>query len=75
MNKQKVVIGVDGMTCSHCTNFVDRTLQTVDGVLTTNVSLADGTATVEYDANTVSKDDLVAAIGETHYTVREVSEV
>lgn len=47
-----VVYRVEGMTCINCVRAVQRTLQTVAGVASVEVSLAEGTATIQHAAAT-----------------------
>lgn len=72
MNQQKVVLKVDTMTCNHCTNYVQNTINNLNGIVQTDMSLADGTATVTYNPDVVSKDEIVVAINETHYKVSSI---
>lgn len=72
MNQQKIVLKVETMTCNHCTNFVKNTINDLDGILQTDMSLADGTATVTYNSDLTGKDQIITAVNETHYKVTSV---
>jgi len=72
MSPQKIVLKVETMTCNHCTNFVKNTINDLNGILQTDMNLADGTATVTYNPDLTGKDQIVGAINETHYKVTSV---
>lgn len=72
MNIQKVVLKVETMTCNHCTNYVKTTINELNGILQTEMSLSDGTATITYNSEEVSKDAIVEAINDTHYKVTHI---
>lgn len=46
---KKIDIMVGGMSCQHCVKAVERALQSVDGVKSVQVDLANNKATVEID--------------------------
>ena len=58
---------VEGMTCASCVNRITRFLDGVEGVTEANVNLASETATVRFDPERVSVDDLVAAVDAAGY--------
>jgi Cu+-exporting ATPase len=62
-----VNIPVSGMTCAACSARVQRALERVPGVTTANVNLMTGSATVEFDTETVTPEHLVEAIRATGY--------
>lgn len=65
----KTVINVEGMSCSHCVNAVNRALREVEGVVAVDVDLQSKTATVEHgDAATFDK--MKNAIEEAGYEVK-----
>jgi len=71
MSLQTVKIPVEGMTCGNCARTVERRLATRPGVTNAQVDLAGGTATVEFDADRTQLPDLVSAIRQLGYTVRQ----
>ncbi len=73
MNTQKVVIKVETMTCKHCTNYVNNTINELNGIIQTELDIPTSTATVVYDADVVNKESIVNAINETHYKASELS--
>ena len=62
-----VNIPVSGMTCAACSARVQRALERVPGVSAANVNLMTGSATVEFDTETVAPERLVEAIRATGY--------
>ena len=62
-----VKLRVTGMTCGHCQAKVERALKGVSGVYSAVVDLPDGEAEVDFDDDSVTIDQLVAAIGRAGY--------
>ncbi len=69
MNNSTITININGMTCGHCSRYVRQVIDELEGIIQTDVSLENGTATVIYDTQTISSDAIVAALRDTHYTV------
>ena len=63
---------IEGMMCNHCTNFVKKTLNAIEGV-SAEVSLEDKAAYVTLTQN-VSKETLTAAIVDAGYEVIAIEE-
>jgi copper chaperone CopZ len=66
---QTTTLKISGMTCGGCVAAVQRVLQAVEGVEKAAVSLADSTATVQYEPSRVKPADLQAAIEDAGYEV------
>jgi copper chaperone CopZ len=62
-----VKLRVTGMTCSHCQAKVERALKAVIGVYTAVIDLPDGEAEVDFDDDSVTTDQLVAAVAQAGY--------
>lgn len=62
-----VRLRVDGMTCAACPYIVREALTPVDGVVDVKVDHATKTATVVFDPDRTSVDDLTAATGRFGY--------
>ena len=60
-------IPVSGMTCAACSARVQRTLERVPGVSSASVNLMTGSATVDFDAEATTPEQLVEAIRATGY--------
>ena len=59
---QTETLTVTGMTCGGCTSKVTKALHAVPGVGEVKVSLSAGEATVQYDEQTASPDQLKSAV-------------
>lgn len=57
-----VRLAVEGMVCYGCVSNVKGALERLDGVVTAEVSLEEKAATVQYDPNRVTPDQMIAAI-------------
>lgn len=62
-------LSVTGMTCRGCVESVTRALQAISGVRNADVSLASGSATIEFDEQLTSLDDLEQAVKRAGYDV------
>lgn len=61
VNKQHIELPIEGMTCASCAARIERKLNRLDGV-TASVNYATEKATVEFDPNTSTAGDLIAAV-------------
>lgn len=68
---EKVTIHIDGMSCGHCLNAVSQALGSCAGVKIDSVQI--GRATLEFDPNQLSSDDLVTAVEDAGYSVTLVA--
>src|SRR5713226_3651150 len=62
-----VKLRVTGMTCGHCQAKVEKALKGVVGVYSAVIDLPDGEAEVDFDDDSVTTDELVAAIAKAGY--------
>lgn len=62
-------IKIGGMTCGGCVASVKKALQAVPGVVDVAVTLAPGSAQVQYEEGQTSEADLRAAIEDAGYDV------
>ncbi len=69
MEQKKVAIG--GMTCASCSSAVERTLNKLDGVKLAQVNLATESATIEFEGDKLSLDDIKKAVSKIGYSVLE----
>jgi copper chaperone CopZ len=58
---------VSGMTCGHCQMTVEKALKGIGGVYSAVVDLQDGEAEVDFDDDTVTTAQLVAAVEKVGY--------
>jgi Cu+-exporting ATPase len=63
----ELTIPVQGMTCAACSARLQRTLERTPGVNGANVNLMTGFATVSYDPDSVTPENVVDAIRDTGY--------
>ena len=63
----KKVIPVIGMACSACSANVERKLKALNGIKEVSVSLAGRTATVEYDPDVITLEDMKREISNAGY--------
>ena len=55
---KKVVLAIDGMTCSACSNGLEKYLNKQDGIKNASVNLVMNNASIEYDNTKLNIDDL-----------------
>ena len=60
-------LNIKGMTCSGCVASVKRVLEGLPGVKAADVSLAEGRATIRYDAGTASTAQFRQAVEDAGY--------
>ena len=46
---KKIILSIDGMTCSACSNGLEKYLNKQNGIVEANVNLVMGNATIRYD--------------------------
>ena len=66
-SQQEARFGVQGMTCAACVARVERTLKNLPGVHDATVNLATENASVDFEPDQVSLEDLGAAIKKAGY--------
>jgi heavy metal translocating P-type ATPase len=64
----KTIVHIEGMSCHHCSNTVEKALTALNGVKA-SVDLTSGTATVEHDSS-VTVADLKKAVEAAGYSVK-----
>jgi len=62
-----VKLRITGMTCGHCLAKVEKALKGVNGVYSAVIDLPDGEAEVDFDDDTVTTQQLVAAVARAGY--------
>jgi copper chaperone CopZ len=61
-------LSIQGMHCVNCAMLIDGALEDLPGVQSANTNYARQMVDIEYDENTVSENELVAAIKESGYS-------
>jgi copper chaperone CopZ len=69
MNTLKLTI--DGMSCGHCLNRVQKALATIPGIQVTSVQI--GRATLEYDPAARSAESIAEVVSATGYRAQVVA--
>ncbi|MDY6822081.1 MAG: copper chaperone CopZ [Deferribacterota bacterium] len=64
---QEVVIKVNGMSCEHCKNAVEKEIKSLVGVKSAEVALEEGNVKVIFDETKVRLDNIYEAIDEAGY--------
>lgn len=67
---QTQYLTISGMACGGCTAKVTRALQALPGVTDVKVSLTPGEATVKYDEQLLSPEQMKAAVKSAGYGVK-----
>ena len=55
---KKIILSIDGMTCSACSNGLEKYLNKQDGITNASVNLVMNSAKIEYDEKKIKIDDL-----------------
>jgi P-type Cu+ transporter len=71
MNIQKISIKILGMSCASCAVNNEKELLKIKGILNANVNFATKKATVSYDSDILSEEDVKRVIKENGYEVDE----
>nr|MBN1228666.1 copper-translocating P-type ATPase [Anaerolineae bacterium] len=69
MTETQTTLPITGMTCANCVSVVEKGLSRLEGVSTAQVNLALERATVTYDGDELSKEDIIERIRLTGYDV------
>ena len=70
MEKTKfITLPVTGMTCANCVATVERNIKKLDGIENANVNLTTERASVEYDPELITQDEITARIRRAGYDI------
>lgn len=67
---QNVTLNVQGMSCGHCVNSVEKSVSALTGVEQVKVNLAEGLVDVAFDETQVSLDQIKETIDDQGYDVK-----
>ncbi len=70
MATEKTVLNVEGMSCSHCVNSIQKAVGALEGVSKVYVDLAAKTVSLEYDSGMTNLDVIKEAIDDQGYDVK-----
>jgi len=66
---EKILLNVEGMSCSHCVKAVTNAVEGLNGVKFVEVNLESKTASIEYDAEKITPELIKKAIEEEGYDI------
>lgn len=69
MSIEKDTLIVEGMSCGHCKNAVEKAVSALAGVVLAEVNLAEKTLAVEFDNDKVTLDKIKETVDEEGYTI------
>ncbi len=64
---KKITLGIEGMSCSACSNAIEKHLSKQKGIITASVNLVMANATVEYDEELLTQKQIEGFIKEAGY--------
>jgi len=65
-----IKLRVLGMTCGHCQAKVEKALKGIAGVYSAIIDLPDGEAEIDFDDDSVTTDQLLAAVTKAGYAAK-----
>ena len=65
-----IKLRVTGMTCGHCQAKVEKALKGIAGVYSAIIDLPDGEAEIDFDDDSVTTDQLLAAVTKAGYAAK-----
>lgn len=71
MKNKRKTFQVENLSCQHCVNRVESALKEIGGVIDVYVKLADHTATVVYDEDCVTVEELKKVVQASGYGLKE----
>ncbi|SET05394.1 Cu+-exporting ATPase [Natronincola peptidivorans] len=66
-NVEKIGFKIEGMSCSSCSNIVEKKLNSLDGILKASVNIATEKGQVEYDSNKIEVKVILKAVEDAGY--------
>ncbi|MGM0414875.1 MAG: heavy metal translocating P-type ATPase, partial [Bacillota bacterium] len=71
LKKRKIELPIAGMSCSSCAQAIEKNIAKLDGVITVNINFATEKGTVEYMPDLVGKKEMIKAIEDAGYQLKE----
>ena len=65
---KKIVLSIEGMTCSACSNGLEKYLNKQNGVINASVNLVLENATIEYDESILDQEKLEKYVKQAGFT-------
>lgn len=67
--KEHVTLTVEGMSCGHCKNAVEKAVRGLPGVMAAEVDLSAKSLKVDFDSAKTSLQDIKTAVEDAGYTI------
>ena len=64
---KKIILSIDGMTCSSCQAHVEKAVSKLEGTKNVNVNLLSNHMTVQYDDQFLTGNDIIKAVTDAGY--------
>lgn len=74
MKQEKIDLAISGMHCTSCALNIEKGLQKTDGVSSANVNFSTAKATISYDSNKLSTDELIRVVIDKGFNAKLPSE-
>ncbi|MFW6378050.1 MAG: heavy metal translocating P-type ATPase [Bacillota bacterium] len=71
VQKRKIELPIAGMSCSSCAQAIEKNIAKLDGVIKVNINFATEKGTVEYMPDLVGKKEMIKAIEDAGYQLKE----
>ncbi len=65
---KKIVLSIEGMTCSACSNGLEKYLNKQNGVINASVNLVLANATIDYDESILDQEKLEKYVKQAGFT-------
>ena len=73
-NKKQIRLDIDGMSCAACAARIEKQLNKKEGVLSANVNLTTEKATIDFDPELITVDEIIDKIEKIGFSASEISE-
>eukprot|EP01025_Chloroclados_australasicus_P021671 TRINITY_DN22727_c0_g1_i7.p1 TRINITY_DN22727_c0_g1~~TRINITY_DN22727_c0_g1_i7.p1 ORF type:complete len:1004 (+),score=157.35 TRINITY_DN22727_c0_g1_i7:25-3012(+) len=73
--KKVCIVRIDGMSCSSCSNSIEKALKSQAGVMSVTVNAATGQGRIEYDPGKIAETDIKTAIEDAGFDVLDIRDV
>jgi len=67
---EKLSLKVEGMSCGHCKNAVEKAVNQLDGVVEASADVEQGALTVSFDQEKVGESQIKKAVAAAGYKVK-----
>ncbi len=65
--QEYVTVNISGMSCNHCVQRIEKSLQQAKGVNTARVELSEEKAYIDYDPSVINAETLLQIINDSGY--------